>query len=103
MESSRTSLQTEPVKVYVSRYLALSLHERPLAEVLKGDHKCLMGAFCWSDSQLGMLWSRIYLKQSVDVPYKQHLVCYRFAARKKLLQGVRFEMSPAVSELINQS
>ena len=102
MESSRTSLQTEPVKVYVSRYLALSVNQRSLEEVLRGDYRFLMSAFCWEDSQLGRLWAEIYLEKSVDVPYKHHLVCYQFAGRKQLLQGMTFKMSRAVMELINE-
>lgn len=102
MESSHTSSQTEPVKVYVSRYLASSVNQRSLAEVLMGDYRCLTGAFRWADSQLGICWAEIYLEKSVDVPYKHHLICYHFAARKALLQGVTFEMSRAVMELINE-
>lgn len=103
MESGPTNFLAEPVKVYVSSRLARTLDLGSLKRVLNGDNLALMDAFWWLASQLSYVWCDLYIKRSIDVPYKHHLICYHFAGKKELLQGVRFEMSRAVMELINQS
>jgi hypothetical protein len=60
-----------------------------------------MDSFCWSYTQDGDLWSSLYIGTDVDKQYKHYLQCYLFMGRRRrLLDGVTFEISPAAFEVL---